>query len=66
MMNIKKVKHLEQDLWEIRDIRTGPGYRIYFGFDGNAICIVVQAGDKSSQERDILTAKKRLEDVWEK
>lgn len=66
VMNPKKVKHLEHNLWEIRDLRTGPGYRIYFGFDGDVLCIVVHSGNKSSQNRDIMTAKKRLGEIWEK
>ena len=53
-------KHLDQELWEIRDLRQGAGLRIYFGFDGHSICIVVHAGDKSSQSRDIKLAKQRL------
>jgi hypothetical protein len=57
----KVFKHLAGLLWECRDLRSpGPGFRIYFGFDGEVICIVVAAGNKSSQSRDIATAKKRL------
>ncbi len=57
----KVFKHLDGDLWEIRDLRTGAGYRIYFGFDGfNIVCLVVNAGDKRSQDRDIELAKRRL------
>ena len=60
----KVFKHLEGFLWEIKDKRSpGPGYRIYFGFDGNVICIILHAGDKSSQERDIKLTNKRLESV---
>ena len=56
-------KHLEGALWEIRDLRKGAGYRIYFGFDGETICIVVNAGKKTSQTRDISLAKKRLKQI---
>lgn len=60
----KIFKHLDGILWEIKDKRSpGPGYRIYFGFDGNIICVVVNAGNKSTQDRDIKLAKKRLETV---
>lgn len=59
----KVFKHLEDALWEIRDLRKGAGYRIYFGFDGDVICIVVHAGDKGSQKRDIKLAKERLEKI---
>ncbi|WP_397601944.1 type II toxin-antitoxin system RelE/ParE family toxin [Silvanigrella sp.] len=58
----KVFKHLEGDLWEIKDKRSpGPGFRIYFGFNGSdIICLVVHAGSKKSQDRDIELAKKRL------
>ncbi|WP_414699035.1 type II toxin-antitoxin system RelE/ParE family toxin [Oligoflexus sp.] len=59
----KVFKHLDGKLWEIRDLRTGAGYRIYFGFDGKSICLVVNSGDKSSQNRDIELAKQRLKSV---
>ena len=56
----KVFKHLIGSLWEIRDLRKGPGYRIYFGFDGVTVCLVAASGNKSSQERDLETAKERL------
>ena len=57
----KVFKHLVSSLWECRDLRSpGPGFRIYFGFNGDVICVVVAAGDKNSQKRDIDLAKKRL------
>ncbi|MFW7377489.1 MAG: type II toxin-antitoxin system RelE/ParE family toxin [Oligoflexus sp.] len=51
---------MEGVLWEIRDLRKGRGFRVYFGFDGETICIVVNAGDKSTQTRDIALSKERL------
>jgi putative addiction module killer protein len=60
MARPKCFKNLDAQLWEIRDLRKGAGFRIYFGFDGKTICIVVNAGNKSSQTRDISLAKERL------
>ncbi|MBX9704382.1 MAG: type II toxin-antitoxin system RelE/ParE family toxin [Silvanigrellaceae bacterium] len=57
----KVFKHLSGELWEVRDLRSpGPGYRIYFGFDGKYVCLVASSGDKSSQQRDIKLARERL------
>ena len=35
----------------------GSGYRLYFGEDGENIVIILCAGDKSTQEKDIENAK---------
>ena len=56
----KVFKHIAGDLWEIRDLRKGAGFRIYFGFDGDTICIVLNSGNKSSQNRNIELAHERL------
>jgi putative addiction module killer protein len=38
-------------------IDFGPGYRIYFGRDGDRLVILVGGGTKKRQDRDIATAK---------
>ena len=38
-------------------VDVGPGYRVYFGVMGKTVVVLLTAGDKSSQERDIARAK---------
>jgi putative addiction module killer protein len=43
-------------------IHYGPGYRIYFHRQANTLIILLCAGDKAGQDRDIKTARRILED----
>jgi len=38
-------------------IDYGPGYRLYYGRDGNQVVILLCGGDKSTQDKDIANAK---------
>ena len=40
----------------------GKGYRIYCAEDGHLLIVLLAGGDKSTQENDILSALKYLED----
>lgn len=51
-------KALGKGLFELRDKVFG--LRIYYGFYGNKIIILIAAGDKTSQDRDIKIARERL------
>jgi putative addiction module killer protein len=44
-------------------IHHGPGYRIYYQKRGQTVIILLCGGDKSTQAKDIKTAK-RLLDEW--
>lgn len=55
-------RNLGDGLYELRDQGAGPGYRIYYGLFDRIVVLLVAAGDKSSQERDIFQARKRLQD----
>ncbi len=43
-------------------IDFGPGFRVYFGKDGDTIIILLCGGDKRSQNRDIRKAKEYWQD----
>ena len=59
--NFSNVKGVGKGVFEFR-INYGPGYRIYFGKDGEQIVILLAGGDKSSQQTDIVAAQRRWGD----
>lgn len=59
--NFSSVKGVGAGVFEFR-IDFGPGYRMYFGKDGEAIVILLGGGTKKRQERDIATAHERWTD----
>ena len=59
--NLSNVKGVGAGVQEYR-IDFGPGYRIYFGRDGERIVILLAGGTKSRQQDDIATARKRWTD----
>lgn len=43
----------------------GPGYRVYFGEDGDKLVIILIGGDKDSQSRDIIRAQRYWKEYLE-
>jgi putative addiction module killer protein len=59
--NFSNVKGVGAGVFEYR-IDFGPGYRVYFGKDGDAIVILLGGGTKKRQRRDIALAQERWVD----
>ena len=59
--NVSNVKGVGAGVFEYR-IDFGPGYRVYFGKDGDAFVILLGGGTKKRQDRDIATAHARWKD----
>jgi putative addiction module killer protein len=55
------VKSIGEGVLEYR-IDFGPGYRVYFGRDGELFVVLLTGGTKKRQQRDIETAKEYWRD----
>jgi putative addiction module killer protein len=59
--NLSNAKSVGAGVLEFR-IDFGPGYRLYFGRDGNVLVILLAGGTKKRQQHDIEIAKIRWAD----
>ncbi len=59
--NFSNVKGVGAGVYEYR-IDFGPGYRIYFGKDGDQLVILLAGGTKKRQDADIAAAKRHWHD----
>ena len=55
--NFGNYRDLQDGLFELK-IPFGPGYSVYFGIEGTELIVLLCGGDKGSQERDIMLARK--------
>jgi putative addiction module killer protein len=55
--NFSKVEGVGEGVFEYK-INFGPGYRFYFGKDGEELVILLNGGHKKTQKGDIKEAKK--------
>ena len=62
--NLGDHRSVGKGAWEAR-VMFGPGYRIYFGKDGETIIVLLLGGDKSSQAKDIARAQAFWRDYLE-
>lgn len=56
--NLSNAKSVGKGVLEYR-IDFGPGYRVYFGRDGDVVVILLGGGTKKRQQRDIEAARDR-------
>ena len=59
--NLSNIKAVGNGVLEYK-IALGPGYRIYFGRDGDRLIILLAGGTKKRQQEDIRLAKENWED----
>jgi putative addiction module killer protein len=59
--NFSNVEGVGSGVFEYK-LDFGPGYRIYFGKDGQELVILLGGGSKKRQQRDINTALARWQD----
>lgn len=59
--NLSSVKSVGSGVFEHR-IDFGPGYRIYFGRDGEVMLVLLGGGSKVRQQSDIAAAQARWAD----
>jgi putative addiction module killer protein len=59
--NTSNVKTIGEGAAELK-INRGPGYRVYFGWDGNTLVILLGGGTKRRQQNDIEAALRRWRD----
>ena len=58
--NLSNVRGVGRGVLECR-INVGPGYRVYFGRDGDILIVLLGGGTKARQQRDIENAR----ELWE-
>jgi putative addiction module killer protein len=59
--NLSSVKTVGNGVLEYK-VDFGPGYRVYFGRDGDRLVILLAGGIKKRQQEDIRQAKANWED----
>ena len=63
--NLGDIKAVGGGVSELR-LQFGPGYRVYVAQHGSSWILLLCGGDKSSQQKDIETAKRYLQDWKER
>ena len=59
--NLSNVRGVGRGVLECR-VNVGPGYRVYFGRDGDTLIVLLGGGTKARQQRDIEDARELWQD----
>lgn len=59
--NFGDIKPVGNGVSELK-IDHGPGYRVYYAMSGKAVVLLLIGGDKSTQSKDIETARRYWQD----
>jgi putative addiction module killer protein len=59
--NFGNIKPVGDGVSELK-VDQGPGYRVYYAMSGKAVVLLLIGGDKSTQSKDIKTAKRYWQD----
>ncbi len=65
LVNMGDCEVIGEGVSELR-IHYGPGYRVYFGQEGKKIVVLLLAGAKRTQKKDIKAAKQYWKDYKER
>lgn len=57
-------RRISKDIWELKFIES-PGFRIYFSFTKRGIILIISAGNKKTQDKDIKKVEEQFEDYME-
>ena len=63
--NFGEHRECRDGVWELV-IDTGPGYRVYYSMVGRFVVLLLCAGDKSEQQRDINKSVQYLKEFKER
>ena len=51
-----RTRNVGNSVWELK-IDYGPGYRVYYGIDGDELILILMGGSKKTQSADIKKAQ---------
>ena len=59
--NLGEYKHIQEKIYELK-FKNRSGFRIYYAIDGETLILLINGGNKRTQDRDIKKAKEYWND----